>query len=263
MIVGALSMAAQFQLFQCLSDNFGLLAHDPETGSTACFDAPEADPIVSALDAKGWRLDSIWITHHHHDHIGGVAALKARFPDVRVIGARKDARRLPPLDLAVGEGDVIAIGRCSARVLETPGHTLGHVVYHFADEAVAVTGDTLFSLGCGRVMEGTMPMMFASLMRLAALPAETSVYCGHEYTLANGRFAITVDPDNLLLKERIAQAERLRARGAFTLPTTIGLELATNPFFRADDPDLRKVLGLERADAADVFADLRERKNRF
>jgi hydroxyacylglutathione hydrolase len=150
----------------------------------------------------------------------------------------------------------------AARVLETPGHTLGHVVYHLTEEAVVVTGDTLFALGCGRVMEGDMPMMHASLMRLAALPAETIVYCGHEYTLANARFAITVDPDNSALKERIAEAEDMRARGAFTLPTTIGRERATNPFLRADDPGLRRTLGMERAESVAVFAELRERKNR-
>jgi hydroxyacylglutathione hydrolase len=256
-------MAAQFHLFQCLSDNFGLLAHDPETGSTASFDAPEATPILSALTSKGWRLTDILITHHHYDHIGGVPALKAHFPQARIVGARRDVHRLPELDLPVAEGDLISFGRCSARVLETPGHTLGHVCYHLADEAAIVTGDTLFSLGCGRVMEGDMPMMFASLMRLASLPGETSVYCGHEYTLANARFATTVDPNNLLLKARVARAEDLRARGAFTIPTTIGCERATNPFFRADDPDLRKVLGMERAGSIDVFTEMRERKNRF
>ncbi|PPQ35667.1 hydroxyacylglutathione hydrolase [Rhodoblastus acidophilus] len=256
-------MTVQFRLLQCLSDNFCLLAHDPRTGSTICFDAPDADPIAAALDAQGWRLSEIALTHHHQDHIGGVAALKARFPAARVIGAGKDAHRLPPLDLAVTEGDEIPFGRGVARVLETPGHTLGHIVFHLADEAAVVTGDTLFSLGCGRVMEGTMPMMFASLQRLAALPAETAVYCGHEYTLANARFAATVEPDNPALLERLAEAERLRARGAVTIPTTIGRERATNPFFRTDDPKLRKILGLEDADDVEVFTELRERKNHF
>jgi len=255
-------MAAQFQLFQCLEDNFGLLAHDAETGATVSFDAPDADRIAAALGAKDWRLTDIWITHHHHDHVGGVAALKARFPDARVVGARKDAHRLPHLDLEVAEGDTIAFGRCWARVMETPGHTLGHIVYHLPDEAVVVTGDTLFSLGCGRVMEGDMAMMRAALIRLAALPPETKVYCGHEYTLANGRFALAVDPDNRALRERVDEAESLRVRKAFTLPTTIGRERATNPFLRADDQALRATIGMETADDLAVFAQLREKKNR-
>lgn len=256
-------MSAQFELFQCLSDNFGLLAHDPETGATASFDAPDAEQVIAALDSKGWRLTHVVITHHHHDHVGGAPALKARFPDARVIGALKDSHRLPRLDHAVADGDVISFGRCQARVLETPGHTLGHVCYHLAQEAVLVTGDTLFSLGCGRVMEGDMAMMLSSLTRLASLPPGTRVYCGHEYTLANARFAAIVDPGNARLRERIAQVEHLRSSGAFTLPTTIGAELATNPFLRVDDPNLRETLGMERADSVDVFTELRERKNRF
>jgi hydroxyacylglutathione hydrolase len=256
-------MAAEFELFQCLTDNFGLLAHDPETGATAAFDAPEAGPIFAALDRNGWRLTDIWITHHHHDHIGAVAALKARFPEAKTTGAKKDAHRLPPLDLAVGEGDLVSLGRTSAQVIEAPGHTLGHIVYYFDDEAVVVTGDVLFSLGCGRVMEGDMPMMYDSLMRISALPGETRVFCGHEYTLANARFAATVDPDNVLLAERIKEVADLRAHGAFTLPSTIALERETNPFLRAENPVLRRQLGMSEADPVDVFAELRERKNRF
>jgi hydroxyacylglutathione hydrolase len=260
---GVLHMAAEFHLFQCLTDNFGLLAHDPETGATVAFDAPEAGPIFAALNEKGWLLTDIWITHHHHDHIGAVAALKARFPEAKVVGAKKDAHRLPPLERALVEGDLVSLGRSSARVMEAPGHTLGHIVYYFDDEAVVITGDVLFSLGCGRVMEGDMPMMFDSLMRLSALPGETRIYCGHEYTLANARFATTVDPDNLLLAERQREVEDLRARGAFSLPSTIALERETNPFLRAENPALRQRLGMSEADPVDVFTQLRERKNRF
>jgi hydroxyacylglutathione hydrolase len=256
-------MAAEFELFQCLSDNFGLLSHDPETGATVAFDAPEAGPIVAALDRNGWRLTDIWITHHHHDHIGAVSALKALFPEAKVTGAKKDAHRLPPLDLAVGEGDLVWLGRSSAQVMEAPGHTLGHIVYYFDDEAVVVTGDVLFSLGCGRVMEGDMPMMYDSLMRLSALPGETRVYCGHEYTQANGLFAATVDPGNVLLADRVKEVGELRRRGAFTLPSTIALERETNPFLRTENPALRRRLGMSEADPVDVFAELRERKNRF
>jgi hydroxyacylglutathione hydrolase len=256
-------MAIEFHQFQCLSDNFGVLAHDPVTGATASLDAPEAAPVLAALKDKGWNLTDIWLTHHHPDHIGATAELKANFPRARVVGAKKDAARLPPLDLAVGEGDEPRLGQGGAIVFETPGHTLGHLAYYFPDDNVVVVGDTLFSLGCGRVMEGTMPMMHETLMRLADLPGETQVYCGHEYTEANGRFAVTVDPENNLLTERVREVAELRAKGKFTLPTTIALELETNPFLRAANPQLQKSLGLELADPVDVFTNLRERKNRF
>ncbi len=256
-------MAVEFHQFLCLTDNFGLLAHDQASGATAALDAPEAEPIFAALAEKGWTLTDIWLTHHHHDHTGDVGELKARFPRARVVGARKDAHRLPPLDLAVAEGDIVRLGESGALVWETPGHTLGHLAYYFEDDDVAVVGDTLFSLGCGRVMEGTMPMMHGTVMRLANLPGETLVYCGHEYTEANAKFALTVDPENALLGERIREVAALRARGSFTLPTTIARECAANPFLRAADPQLQKALGLEDADPVEVFTILRERKNRF
>ncbi|WP_298357212.1 hydroxyacylglutathione hydrolase [Rhodoblastus sp.] len=256
-------MAVEFHQFLCLNDNFGLLAHDAASGATGALDAPEAEPILEALAEKGWTLTDIWLTHHHHDHIGAAAELKARFPKARVVGARKDQRRLPPLDLVVGEGDVVALGESDAQVWETPGHTLGHLAYYFPDDGAVVVGDTLFSLGCGRVMEGTMPMMHETLMRLASLPGETRVYCGHEYTQANARFAIVVDPENLLLRQRVAEVAALRARGAFTLPTTIARERQTNPFLRAADPQLQKAIGLDRAEPVEAFTILRERKNRF
>lgn len=256
-------MALEFHQFLCLSDNFGLLAHDPATGATTALDAPEAEPILAALAEKGWSLTDIWLTHHHHDHIGAVGALKARWPAARVVGAHKDAHRLPPLDFAVGEGDAVRLGESGAAVLETPGHTLGHIAYHFEEDDAVVVGDTLFSLGCGRVMEGTMPMMHETLMRLADLPGETEVFCGHEYTQANARFALSVDPGNILLAERAREVDALRARGDFTLPTTIARECETNPFLRAANPELQKSLGFELADPVEVFTILRERKNRF
>lgn len=256
-------MPIEFHQFRCLYDNFGLLAHDPVIGATASLDAPEAAPILAALNDKGWNLTDIWLTHHHLDHIGAVGQLKARFPQARVVGAKRDAERLPPLDLAVGERDEVRLGGGGATVFETPGHTLGHLAYYFPDDTVIVVGDTLFSLGCGRVFGGTMPMMHETLMRISNLPGETQVYCGHEYTEANGRFAVTVDPENDLLAERVREVAALRAKGKFTLPTTIARERETNPFLRAANPQLQKSLGMELADPVEVFAILRERKNRF
>jgi hydroxyacylglutathione hydrolase len=256
-------MALEFHQFPCLSDNFGLLAHDSATGATACFDAPEAAPIFAALAEKGWALTDIWITHHHADHIGAVPDLKARFPQARVVGAAHDAHRLPPLDLAVADGDFVRLGDSGGQVISTPGHTLGHIAYYLPADETVVVGDTLFSLGCGRVFEGTMPMMHESLMRLADLPGSTQVYCGHEYTQANARFALVVDPDNAILAERAREVDDLRAKGLFTIPTTIALERETNPFLRGGNEQLARGLGMEGAEAADVFAELRERKNRF
>jgi hydroxyacylglutathione hydrolase len=256
-------MPIEFHQFQCLSDNFGLLAHDPISGATASLDAPEAAPILAALKEKGWNLTDIWLTHHHLDHIAATGELKSRFPQARVVGAKKDAARLPPLDLAVGERDELRLGKNYATVFETPGHTLGHLAYYFPDDNVVVVGDTLFSLGCGRVMEGTMPMMHETLMRISNLPGETQIYCGHEYTEANGRFAVTVDPTNDMLAERVQEVGELRAKGKFTLPTTIARERETNPFLRAANPQLQASLGMELADPVAVFTVLRERKNRF
>lgn len=256
-------MAIEFHQFLCLQDNFGLLAHDPATGATAALDAPDAEPVLAALAAKGWGLTDIWLTHHHDDHIQGAAALKAHFANVRVVGARKDAARLPPLDLSVVEGDTVQLGAHDVRVLETPGHTLGHLAYYFVQQKVAVVGDTLFGLGCGRVFEGTMPMMYESLMKLASLPDETRVYCGHEYTQANAAFALAADPDNAILAQRAKEIDSLRASGKFTVPTSIAIERATNPFLRADNSELQSRLGFDRANPVDVFAELRERKNHF
>lgn len=255
-------MALQVHQFICLSDNFGLIAHDPETGATASIDAPDGEAILRELDRKGWTLTDILVTHHHPDHTQGIPALKARFPKARIVGAKIDDKRIDGLDVKVVEGDEVSVGNAVARVIETPGHTSGHIVYHFGDADVLFAGDTLFSLGCGRVFEGTMPVMFHSLMKLAALPEETELYCGHEYTLSNARFALTVDPDNDLLKARAQKVEELRAAGKYTLPSTIGLELATNPFLRAEDPGVQKAVGMDGHDPAQVFAEVRERKNR-
>jgi hydroxyacylglutathione hydrolase len=256
-------VAAQIHQFLCLKDNFGVLVHDPATRATAAIDAPEAAPILAALAAKEWELTDILVTHHHVDHVQGIARLKANYPRARVIGPAKEARKICGLDRAIGEGDVVATGALEARVIEVPGHTSGHVAYWFAGEDVLFAGDTLFAMGCGRCFEGGPAALFHSLMKLAALPAETQVFCGHEYTLANARFALTVDPANATLKERAGEVARQREAGEFTLPTTITIELATNPFLRADDPDIQAGLGIAGADPVAVFTELRERKNRF
>ena len=256
-------MAPHIHQFLCLEDNFGVLVHDPLTRATAAIDAPEAAPILAALAAKEWDLTDILITHHHFDHIQGIAGLKARFPRARVVGPAKEAAKIGRLDLAVGEDDDVMTGSLEAKVIEVPGHTSGHVAYWFAGEDILFAGDTLFAMGCGRGFEEPPAVLFHSLMKLAALPEETQVYCGHEYTLANARFALTVDPANAILQERAKEVAHQREAGEFTLPTTIAIELATNPFLRADNPDIQAELGMPGADPAAVFAKLRERKNQM
>lgn len=256
-------MGVEIRQFICLADNFGLLLHDEETGATAAIDAPDGERIAGELSRLGWTLTHILLTHHHADHVQGVGALKARYPNVRVVGPRKDAHRIDHLDVLVGEGDCVEVGAARALVLETPGHTNGHIAYHFSQDETVFVGDTLFSLGCGRVFEGTMDILHDSLERLAELPPETRVYCGHEYTQANARFAAAVDPENPLLLARAREVDALRGQGRFTLPTTIALECATNPFLRTQDPGLRRAMGMEDADASAVFARMRERKNVF
>ncbi len=256
-------MTMSVHQYLCLNDNYGALVHDPATGATACVDVPEAGPTVAALRQRNWSLTDILITHHHADHIQGVPELKTKFPDARVWGPAKDAARIRFLDHKVKEGDAARVGSLAARVIETPGHTLGHIAYHFEEDDVAFCGDTLFSLGCGRVFEAPHAVMWSSLVKLAGLPGETQVYCGHEYTQANGRFAITIEPDNPILKARIEEIARLRGEGRPTLPTTIAAELAANPFLRVEEPAVQAAVGMGGADPAAVFAELRGRKDRF
>jgi hydroxyacylglutathione hydrolase len=248
--------------FPARSDNFAVLLHDPGTGETASIDAPEADAIVRELQARGWRLSHILVTHKHFDHVDGIPALRESY-DATVIGPSKSAAETGLYDDTVAEGDRLAFAGHEVRVIETPGHTLDHVSYHLPEAGLAFVGDTLFALGCGRVFEGTPEMMWGSLTKLRGLPDETSVYCGHEYTLANAKFAVTVDPDNAALHERMKEVERLRAEGQPTLPTTIGREKATNPFLRADEPALARSLGMDGAAPAAIFAEIRKRKDRF
>lgn len=256
-------MSVEVIQFLCLNDNFGLLVHDAASGATASVDAPDGVAIAAEAEARGWALTHLLLTHHHADHIQGAGVLQQRFPTMKIVGAASDAHRLPPLDIAVRDGDTVAIGDAVARVIETPGHTLGHIVYVFDAAGAAFVGDTLFSLGCGRVFEGTAPMMRQSLERLAALPDTTKIYCGHEYTLSNGKFAVTVDPDNPALRARMAQVVALRTADRFTLPTTIADEKAANPFLRAGEAAVKAAMGLAGADADAVFAEMRARKNRF
>ncbi len=255
-------MPAQVHQFPCLSDNYGVLLHDPETRATATIDVPEAAPVLKALADKGWELTDILVTHHHADHTQGIPEVKKRYPHARIVGPAKEQAKIGKLDLAIGEGDYVGVGALTAKVLETPGHTSGHIVYWFEAEDLLFAGDTLFALGCGRPFEEPPRVLYHSLMKLARLPGSVEVYCGHEYTQSNARFAVGIDKGNELLVERAAAIDALRAKGESTLPTTISIERATNPFLRAGEPELKAAMGMADADGEDVFAALRERKNR-
>jgi hydroxyacylglutathione hydrolase len=245
-------MTANVQQFLCRSDNFGLLLHDATSGATAAIDVPDAGPYLAALKQHGWTLSDILITHRHGDHIDGVPALRAQFPQAKLHIPAAEAERIETItgkaDAHLREDDGVNVGTLKGIVIETPGHTLGHIAYHFSKEHLLFVGDTLFSLGCGRVFEGTMEQMWKSLCKLATLPPETRLWCGHEYTQANGRFALSIEPNNAELQARMKEVDALRLQGAFTLPVTLKQELATNPFLRAGN--------------ATIFADLRERKNK-
>ena len=217
-----------------LSDNYAWLLRDSATGAVAIVDPAEPKPVIAALEQAGGRLDLILLTHHHADHIAGADEVRAHF-GAKMVGAAADAHRLPKLDVAVKEGDSVALGSAAARVIETPGHTIGQINYFFPDGEILLSGDTLFSLGCGRLIEGTADAMFASLRKLAALPGGTKVCCGHEYTESNARFALSVDGGNAALLARVAQAKQQRAAGQPTVPSSMADELAANPFLRAPD----------------------------
>lgn len=249
-------------MFPARDDNYAVLVHDPATGATASIDAPEEDAILDALDETGWRLTDIFVTHHHYDHVEAIPALKAAFGARVTASAYDHARgRVPAVDVAVADGQSILLGAVPVAVIAVPGHTLGHVAYVIEDALFA--GDTLFSLGCGRLFEGTPTEMWESLSRLAALPDATRVYCGHEYTEANGRFAATIEPDNERLAARLIEVRDLRMDGQPTLPTTIGLEKATNPMLRANVAAVKKALGMADRTDVEVFAEIRGRKDRF
>lgn len=254
----AVLMTAQTYLFSCLSDNYGVLLHDPDSGATAAIDAPEANAVEAALRETGWKLTDILVTHHHNDHTAGIPALK-RAHGCRVVAPRAEAARISDVDVTVAEGDTVSVGSLTARVLETPGHTNGHTTYWFEADGLAFVGDTLFSIGCGRLLEGTPEMMWQSLQKLRRLPDETQIFCGHEYTASNIAFARAVDPRNRALQERDREVRALREAGKPTIPTTLAAEKAANPFLRADQAPFLYPGGT----AVAAFARLRSGKDTF
>jgi hydroxyacylglutathione hydrolase len=252
----------EIELVPCLSDNYAYLVRDPGEDFCAIIDPSEAQPVKAALEVRGWRLTHILNTHHHPDHTGGNAALKAEF-GAKVVGPEKDRARIPAIDVGVEEGQPFALGSHGARVLEIPAHTRAHIAFAFESDKAVFTGDTLFAMGCGRLFEGTPAMMWESLSKLMTLADSTRVYCGHEYTLNNGRFALTLEPGNTDLQARMRDVETLRASERPTIPTTIGLEKRTNPFVRPQSAEIRRILNMPEADDVAVFAEMRARKDSF
>lgn len=248
--------------FMCRSDNFGVLIHDESAGMTASIDAPEAAAVEAALFQTGWNLTHIITTHHHFDHVEGHEALKQKY-GCAIIAPAAEAQKIPMVDETVREGDHFMFGGFKVEVIETPGHTLGQVNYFIPDAKVAFTGDTLFALGCGRIFEGTPAQMWASMKKLKALPQDTTIYCGHEYTLSNAEFAVSVDPDNAALLKRFEEIKALRADDKPALPTTMALELETNPFLRVEDAALRAHLNMSDASDEAVFTEIRRLKDNF
>ncbi|WP_289080215.1 hydroxyacylglutathione hydrolase [uncultured Sulfitobacter sp.] len=246
----------------CLSDNYAFLLRDQTSGKVALIDVPEAAPITAKLDELGWTLTEIWLTHHHPDHIQGVPALIADHP-ARVIGAKADAERLPPLDAAYDDGQSFTFGAHTVDVIDVSGHTVGHIAFHVPAAKCVFTADSLMALGCGRLFEGTPAQMWDSLQKLMRLPADTTVCSGHEYTQSNAKFALTVDPENAALISRAREIDQARADGEPTVPSTLSTELETNPFLRPSDPGIRAQLGMVNATDTNVFAEIRARKDRF
>lgn len=252
----------EIELVPCLKDNYAYLVFDRSESVCGVVDASEAEPVRRSLEARGLKLTHILSTHHHMDHVGGNLALKQAF-GVQVVGAAKDAARIPGIDIGLKEGDTFSLGSHVARVLEIPAHTSQHIAFWFEADRAVFTGDTLFAMGCGRLFEGTAEMMWTSLSKLMRLPDDVRIYCGHEYTEANGRFALTVEPDNADLRSRMEEVRGKRGQSLPTIPTTMGLEKKTNPFLRAQSPEIRQTLGLESATNVEVFAETRRRKDKF
>lgn len=255
-------MALIVDVFPARQDNFGYLVHDEATGRTAAIDAPEAKPIRDALARRGWTLSDIFITHHHVDHVEAIPELKAAF-GARVVGPRDEADKIEGLDELVGDCDVIELGESRFEVMAAPGHTLGHVVFYDREGGHLFSADALFSLGVGRMFEGTPGPMWEGVKRLRDLPDETLVYCGHEYTQSNARFALSIDQDNVALQQRAAEVDALREAGKATIPFKLGEDKRANPFLRADAPELAAHYGLDGTDAGAVFAAIRKGKDNF
>lgn len=254
--------ALEIEQFICRSDNIGVLIHDAENNLTAAIDAPEEAPILAALKRRGWKLDYIFTTHHHFDHVEANFALKQKF-GLKIYGPQAESDKIPEIDLALNDGDQFHFGRFDVQVIATPGHTLGEISYYIPRAKIAFTGDTLFSLGCGRLLEGTPAQMFRSLQALSALPADTAIYCGHEYSASNARFALSIDPDNKALQQRADEIARLREKDQLTLPTNMAQEMATNPFLRSFDAQIRANLAMTDASDVDVFTRIRALKDNF
>jgi hydroxyacylglutathione hydrolase len=246
--------------FPCLSDNYGFLLHDPESGETACIDTPDADAYLREAAAKGWQITHIWNTHWHPDHAGGNEAIKAA-TGCTVIAPAAEETKIAGIDKVVKHGDIVCLGDYEAQVIDVGGHTLGHIAYHLPAAGIAFVGDSVFALGCGRMFEGTPPQFWESLSRIKALPPETLLYCAHEYTASNARFALHADPDNKALQDYASAVTAARAADKPTVPTTLARELAANPFLRADDPDMQARWG--GGDAVATFAALRGAKDNF
>ncbi|MAN74002.1 MAG: hydroxyacylglutathione hydrolase [Henriciella sp.] len=247
--------------FPCLKDNYGFLAHDPESGTTVAIDTPDGEKYLIEASNRGWTIDEIWNTHWHPDHAGGNELIKKE-TGCRILGPAGEAEKIPGIDQDLSGGDEIGLGDMKVNIIDVPGHTLGHIAYHIPSAKTAFVGDALFALGCGRVFEGDADMMWKSLSRLKALPADTTIYCAHEYTQANARFALSVDPDNPALTAYAKEVEAKRSRGDWTVPTVLSRELEANPFLRADDADLQAAMG-HAGDPVATFAEIRARKDSF
>jgi len=254
--------ALEIHQIAVLSDNYVYLIHDPQSKQTAVVDPAVSAPVLDALHDKGWKLTYILNTHHHNDHIGGNLDLKSQ-TGCQIVGAKNDRHRIDGIDMEIEDGDIFKLGDREAVVMEVPGHTSGHIAYWFKQDGALFCGDTLFALGCGRVFEGTMDQMWQSLQKIMALPKQTEIYCAHEYTQSNGAFALSVDPDNQALQSRMTRVNRMRAEGVPTVPSTLELELETNPFLRPADKELQKHLHLEGASPVQVFSEIRQRKDHF